>query len=327
MQRPWLKNIPYDKRILEIGPLFKPNISKDKYKNAFYADIRSTEEIKYFYKDNPDVPNDRILNIDYIIKNSYSESFENIEKFDYIVATHVIEHIPQLISFFTDIATILNPKGKLCLSIPDKRFCLDHFRFPTSFSECYDLYTSDMKISKMRVLDNLISTSSNNDPVFWWQLPDSFKYFHDDNDRQTIAIEKYHEALKNDYIDMDIHFSVFTPESFLIFLFHMIDFYLLPFKCFEFDKTQFYTNEFNCVLEFCPNVTINKSNENISEKQNIIELLMVNNDLSYFLHFNNRMKYNFFKLKKLIKNIKSWKILYPLKIIKKNLFHNKMVKN
>ena len=270
MGRVWLKNIDYDKRILEIGPLHIPNISKDRAKNLFYADIRTTEEIISFYRNNPDVITENIVEIDYVIKNSYTESLNNIEKFDYVIATHVIEHIPRLISFFEDISNILNPNGKLCLAIPDKRYCFDHFRCPTSFAECYDIYTRGISNLPVRVLDHYIS-STINDPIILWKGNTS-KYIARNKERFRKAKENYLKSLNGEYID--VHFSVFTPETFLLFLFYMLNFNILPFKCIEFYGTEYYSNEFNCVLEFDKTVIANNSDE----IENILNLLKKNKD-------------------------------------------------
>jgi hypothetical protein len=71
MYRPWLNSIDTKKRILEIGPLAMPNIKKEQGKNVFYADIRSTEDIKTIYmaeryKVAPPWFNE-IVEIDYVI--------------------------------------------------------------------------------------------------------------------------------------------------------------------------------------------------------------------------------------------------------------------
>jgi len=53
MVRQFLDTIDKSKRILEIGPRASPIIQKDNINNnIFYADIRSTEEIKKYYSDN-----------------------------------------------------------------------------------------------------------------------------------------------------------------------------------------------------------------------------------------------------------------------------------
>ena len=88
MHRKWISDIDFDKRILEIGPLAWPNVNKNQYKNVFYADIRSTKDIKELYRNDKNVPNNEIVDIDFIIgEGGYSETLKNVEKFDYVIAT------------------------------------------------------------------------------------------------------------------------------------------------------------------------------------------------------------------------------------------------
>jgi SAM-dependent methyltransferase len=180
------------KRILEIGPLNNPSIEKKDGNHVFYADIRSTEELKIHYGDNYK----NICNIDFVIKDSYRESLKNTEKFDYIIANHVLEHIPQLILFFLDIAEVLKPEGKLCLAIPDKRFCFDRFRNPTSFAECYDTYKNTLEYSPLRILDYCINYSLN-DPLYFWSNQHKFDLLMSvDEMLFNTAMDKYERAIK-----------------------------------------------------------------------------------------------------------------------------------
>ena len=67
MYKPWMQNIDLEKRILEIGLLYRPNVPKiSDQNNIFYTDIRSTEEIKQFYSKDNHVDNDAIVSIDYV---------------------------------------------------------------------------------------------------------------------------------------------------------------------------------------------------------------------------------------------------------------------
>ena len=77
-ERDYLKNAVIcdkEKRILELGPLNRPIIKKNEYPNVFYADIRSTEEVKELYSGNDylnttgiQVDIDTIENIDFVLK-------------------------------------------------------------------------------------------------------------------------------------------------------------------------------------------------------------------------------------------------------------------
>jgi hypothetical protein len=95
----------FNSRILEFGPLNRCLLDRDKYKNYFFADIRSTEDIIKFYTSNQyledtgiKVDTNSIIDIDFVVKDSYKETFKDVEKFDYMIVSHVLEHIPNLLS-------------------------------------------------------------------------------------------------------------------------------------------------------------------------------------------------------------------------------------
>jgi len=132
-------------------------------------------------------------------------------------------------------------------------------------------------------------------------------------------------AINGEYFDM--HFSVFTPETFLLLLYFMICFNLFHFKCVEFYKTEINTFEFNCVLELEPNISIEGSIENHREKQNIINLLIKNSDSDCSMVMVENLKNELCKLKSDLQAIQlsnSWKITAPLRKLK--TFYNKFWK-
>jgi len=272
--RPYLNNIDLNKRILEIGPLCTPMIKKNKaLNNVFYADIRPTDEIKKLYKDNSSIDNAGICEIDYVVENSYLETFSGVEKFDYVLASHVIEHVPQLILFFQDVATVINSGGFLCLTIPDKRYCFDHFRSPTSFAEAYDIYRQGTRNHPMRVFDFFADCVPFNDPALYWREQDEAVAIQNICSFD-VAKDAYERALKGDYVD--VHFSVFTPESFLLLLYNMTRASLLPFKCVEFYTTRPDTLEFNAMLQLEPLLFLEDSPQKQTELESLIELMRRN---------------------------------------------------
>jgi len=70
----YVGDIDVSKRILEIGPLTAPIFIKHEA-NIFYADIRSTDEVKKLYAKDPSVNVDNICSIDFVIKDSYERVF------------------------------------------------------------------------------------------------------------------------------------------------------------------------------------------------------------------------------------------------------------
>ncbi len=244
--RPYFSHIDFSKRILEIGPLTSPVAEKRLGPSIFYADIRSTEEIKAHYAKHPGVDKSAIREVDYRIEGSYRASLpeKGVEPFDYVIASHVLEHIPLLLHFFSDIASVMNEGGLLCLTIPDGRYCFDHFRVPTSFAEAYDIHTHGLSRIAPRILESAMETADSNDPFRFWNSVDTSDLLPT---RSFEGAKKQYEAvLAGAYIDA--HFSVFTPVSFARLLHGMLRAALNPFRLAGMHATARNTFEFHVVL-------------------------------------------------------------------------------
>jgi len=238
-------------RILEFGPLTRPIASKEKYPNIYFADIKSTDDIKKLYASNEylkstglSVELDSIIDVDYVVRDSYRETFKDIEKFDVVVLSHVIEHMPDIIYFFQDVLNILKKDGKLVIIYPDARYCFDHFRNGTSFIEAYDVY-NNKKPNRNAVFDFTYNVVHENNPIFFWndlkivsKLP---------KNKFTDAVSAYKKAGSNEMPE-DVHFWPFSDYQFIKFLYDMERAGLLGFEICDFYETQNNTQEFLVVL-------------------------------------------------------------------------------
>ena len=63
---------------------------------------------------------------------------QHLAPFDYIIASHVIEHLPDPLGFLTDCESLLKPSGVLSLVVPDSRYCFDCLRPLTSIGQWVD---------------------------------------------------------------------------------------------------------------------------------------------------------------------------------------------
>jgi SAM-dependent methyltransferase len=71
----------------------------------------------------------RIEDVDYVTGGrSILEAIGAPGRYDYIVASHVVEHVPDLVGFLNDCEQLLKPDGRLALAVPDKRRCFDLFQ-------------------------------------------------------------------------------------------------------------------------------------------------------------------------------------------------------
>ncbi len=59
---------------------------------------------------------------------------------DYIVASHVIEHVPDMITWLREIGAILKQSGTVRLAIPDKRYTFDIRRRTSSITDIVDAF-------------------------------------------------------------------------------------------------------------------------------------------------------------------------------------------
>jgi hypothetical protein len=62
------------------------------------------------------------------------------DRYDWIIASHVVEHLPDPLGFLHGCREVLRPEGVVSLIIPDKRYCFDHFRPHTTTGEILDAF-------------------------------------------------------------------------------------------------------------------------------------------------------------------------------------------
>ena len=125
-------------RGLEIGPLTSPIVRPEDIEGRgqiFYLDHLSKAGLKEKYKDDSSINVEKIVNVDFVCSDGDIVRSVEDKVFDYVIASHVIEHSPNLLKFVEDISSILSPGGLLFLIIPDKRFTFDLKRPETTFGE------------------------------------------------------------------------------------------------------------------------------------------------------------------------------------------------
>jgi len=238
-----LDDIDINERILEIGPLANPLI--EDFPNHHYLDIKDTEEVMLRYKDDSNVDKEKIVPIDFVLKNSYEETFKGIEKFDSVVSSHVFEHLPNPIFFFQDISKILKDNGKLIMLVPDRRFCFDYYRENSSFADMYLVYEEGIPYTKHLIFNHISRTCSEiNSKVFW--EADSLLKIAQFPDKEVF---KTYDVFKENLNSFDGHFWSLTDLSFLKIIYDMARFNLIPLKIKKFFPTAKFTNEFGVIFE------------------------------------------------------------------------------
>lgn len=231
-----------DKKILEIGALNYPTFFKEDY-DVYYLDWFSNEELEEKY------PHRRkgSVKIDYVIKSTdYAGTIK--EKFDLIIANHVIEHIPNPIQWFKQIERLMNDDGFIFLSVPDRRCTFDYLRAETQIKDLIDRFQRD--VSRPEVKDVF-------DQIFWHRPVKNDDYWQGrikqklNKRRFSNALEAWNTAEKKveEQGYVDIHCNVFTGESFQSLINHLFEAKLINFKIHHFADIQEPLKEFNVVLK------------------------------------------------------------------------------
>jgi len=198
-------------RGLEIGPSFNPLAPKREGFNIAVMDHMSREALIEKYRDHTNMPpnyEQLIEEVDYVWDGRpYPELIP--EKFDYIISSHLIEHVPDLIGHLNDCAEILKDGGVYSLAVPDKRYSFDINRKETDCEAALARkgitgYPDDVIIE---YFDRVVT----NDGALAWD-----KFRKQGQLRKIFTPEQIAEAkaAPGERVITDLHVSVFTPRSF-----------------------------------------------------------------------------------------------------------------
>ena len=209
---------------LEIGPSFAPFITKKDGHNVHIADHLSSEKLRAKYEERG-VPTHKIEDVDYDLSEAGLTAQVPRNSFDYVLASHVIEHVPDLIQFLSDIWTVLKPGGVLSLVVPDKRFCFDRFRPVIGLAPVIDAHMMRRdKPSPGVVAEGLINYVFNLDEKRIWppNSPKNFKFRYEHEITRRAMLKAAHTY-------MDCHVWTFTPLNLLLMVMDLTKFEFFSF--------------------------------------------------------------------------------------------------
>ena len=291
---------------LELGPLTSPVVKKSEG-DIYYLDHMSQVDLRKKYKNEP-VDLDKIVPVDYVLKGSVKDTVGR-KKFDYVIASHVIEHIPDTISWLKEIHDVLNPGGILSLAIPDKRFTFDfdrHLSYPSDVIGAYiDNLTSP---TSAMMYDYIIHCADGIDTAIAWNDKDYYKKFPPKRRwNHEYAIKMCLQNLNPD-VYVDCHCYVYTPASFVDILRELTKNGLIDFEVASFLETQ--SNE----LEFY--VSLRKVGRDVSKKSRLQKIPKIKDEQHIYKEENESLMTRNKLLEQEIQSIQSsisWNITSPLR--------------
>lgn len=148
---------------LEIGALYKP-LPLDAC--VIHLDRFSTKELKRSYANDKNVPNSQIRQVQVVWKNSYYPFFDD-EAFDFVVNSHVLEHVCNPGRQIQEWLRIVKPGGVLYMIIPDKNFCFDRKRVTTSVEHLMQEFEDDIgEVTLDHYRDYMVNTSGEHGHIY-----------------------------------------------------------------------------------------------------------------------------------------------------------------
>jgi predicted SAM-dependent methyltransferase len=218
---------------LEIGPSINPLAPKKDGYNVHIIDHASRERLLEKYK-NHNVNLENIEEVDFVWRGeSYAELTGRENYYEWIIASHLIEHVPDLIGFLKDCDGVLKEDGVISLVIPDKRYCFDHFRPVTGLSKVIDSHLGKNKShTPGTVVEQILSAVSKGGKIAWDR--ENFGTYNLGN-----KLSAAQEALQSsDAAYRDRHAWVFVPHSFRLIIHDLFCIGLIPFQEVDFSPTE-----------------------------------------------------------------------------------------
>lgn len=216
---------------LEVSPGARGLLPKDVF-DVVTCDKVDPEEYKRRYQEAQCPPIDRIIG------DAPLDTVFGDERFDFIVSSHVIEHIPDFIGFFISAAKLLHPGGQIIKLVPDRRFTFDVLRRNSTIDDIERAHTGRLTRPSLEMIEDFFRHVDQGvtAPAIW-----SGQYKPSPmHDAATVA-----ERLKA-YTPKtaDCHCFTFTPESFHTLIGHVIAHYVPTLRIVEITETPRDCSEF-----------------------------------------------------------------------------------
>jgi SAM-dependent methyltransferase len=241
-------------RGLEIGPLAAPRVRKSEG-DILYVDHTDAEGLRRKYATNSVLKDylDQIVDIDRVIGDGVGidEAVAEEAPFDYVIASHLIEHIPDPVTWLSDIAKILRPSGILSLVIPDKRFTFDINRRTSEIGDLVDAYLRRLHKPSFKQAYDFISkeiTEMVDPAAVWAGAVDFAGVVRSDVPDPDVAALQLCRTIQSSDQYVDLHCNVFTPESFLDLFERLARLGLIEFEVAHFVSTEVDQLEFHVSL-------------------------------------------------------------------------------
>lgn len=208
---------------VEIGPSHNPVTPKKEGYRVHVIDHLNREQLLEKYRDH-NLHLENIEDVDFVWNGeTYAELTGKRKFYNWIIASHLIEHIPDLIGFLNNCDEILKDDGVVSLVIPDKRFCFDHYRPISGLAGIIDSHLEKHTLhTPGTVAEFFLNGVSRGGSIAWGGFTAGEYTFNNTLEQAREGINRV--TAQKEYID--VHAWCFSPHSFRLI---MHDLYSLGF--------------------------------------------------------------------------------------------------
>jgi SAM-dependent methyltransferase len=231
---------------LEIGALHHPIVDRAEA-DVLYVDHADTVTLHEKYTDHENVG--EIVDVDVVWGDGpLADALGDRGAVDWVIASHVIEHAPNLVGWLDQLADVMRDGAVLSLAVPDKRYCFDIRRRETDPADVVGAWLADSRRPSLATVYDFYARITTVDAVQAW----AGAYELDGaDDNVELGLEWARKAAaSHDYVD--VHCWTFTPSSFVATLRTLYRIGLTSFRVVAFTPTQYGEPEFFCALERLP---------------------------------------------------------------------------
>lgn len=200
---------------VEIGPSHNPTAPKREGFQVHIIDCLDREGLRKKYRNEPGAL-ENIEEVDFLWSGeSYAELTGHRQHYDWVIASHVVEHTPDLIGFLRGCEALLKPDGVLSLAIPDKRYCFDYFRPISGLGKVLDAHAGRLTRHTAGTAAEFELNASKRDGVIAWSAD------HPGRNILLNPLSKAHAAMERaEQVPayQDFHAWCFTPHSFRLMM-------------------------------------------------------------------------------------------------------------
>ena len=210
-----LGTVNRSQQILEIGPGYSPIAPKADGWQTHVVDHATRDELRAKYAP-ANVETDLIEDVDTIWRDGALHKAvpaDLLNRVDLIIASHVLEHIPNLVGLLQSASQLVRLGGSLSVALPDRRYCFDCFRPWTTTGALLEAHQRNLTRHSLKTaFDHMAYSATVDGQLAWGPRPVGEPLLMDPFEAAASTANSPVIHLGGPY--QDYHAWQFTPSGF-----------------------------------------------------------------------------------------------------------------